>query len=409
MKLFFDVLNDLFRFLGRLFSQVIGMTGELVKNPAVKRFFGDLKTLFVWLFRAALFYSARAFRRLSGLASLRHVAIVLAAALVIMLLLFSAVAFEVADRFDKKLYSVNIPKGYGASEISDLLIRRGIIDSRYSFNLMVTMFGLENRLQSGFYRLSPSMGLMPVLWKLKEGDIISPPLAKIVFPEGTSTYRVGLIVGDAGLDGEEELKGYRKDPISLELREKFSFLKNVPIDSLEGYLFPDTYLVPYDISPEVMRDLMLSRFAAVIMPFWREASKDTDMSLHEVLTLASIIEKEAAVAEDRPIISSVYHNRLEGGMYLAACPTVKYALSDFRKPTKKVYYIDLEVDSPYNTYKHLGLPPGPICNPGLASIKAAVYPAETDYLYFVARHDGTHIFSKTWQEHERAKITAGRK
>jgi UPF0755 protein len=130
------------------------------------------------------------------------------------------------------------------------------------------------------------------------------------------------------------------------------------------------------------------------------------MSPYEILTLASIIEKEAGIEEERPIISSVFHNRIKKRMYLSADPTIKYALSQVRRPTKKVYYIDLEIDSPYNTYRHLGLPPGPICNPGLASIRAAIFPAKTDYLYFVARGDGTHIFSKTWQEHERAKILA---
>lgn len=122
--------------------------------------------------------------------------------------------------------------------------------------------------------------------------------------------------------------------------------------------------------------------------------------MHEILTLASIIEKEAKVAEERPIISSVFYNRLKIGMPLAADPTVKYALE---RPTKKVYLDQLSVRSPYNTYRRKGLPPGPICNPGLESIKAAVYPSKTDYFYFVAKPDGSHIFSKTWQEHQKAR------
>ena len=151
-------------------------------------------------------------------------------------------------------------------------------------------------------------------------------------------------------------------------------------------------------------ETMLGRFDKVVLNFWERASKDTEYNLHEILTLASIIEKEAKVPLERLLVSSVFHNRLKAGMPLAACPTIKYALD---KPTKKVYKDQLSVDSPYNTYKIKGLPPGPICNPGIDSISAAVYPALTDYYYFVAKPDGSHIFSKTWSEHQRARQQAG--
>lgn len=145
---------------------------------------------------------------------------------------------------------------------------------------------------------------------------------------------------------------------------------------------------------------MLNRFEELVLPFWEKAKKDTSYTLHEIITLASIIEKEAQKKSERKIISSVYHNRLNKKMFLAACPTIKYALD---WPTKKVYYEQLDVKSPYNTYKNKGLPPGPIANPGIESIKAAVYPAKTNYYYFVAKKDGSHIFSSTFQGHQQGR------
>jgi UPF0755 protein len=148
---------------------------------------------------------------------------------------------------------------------------------------------------------------------------------------------------------------------------------------------------------------MIRRFNELVIPVWKVSASDTKLSLHEIVTLASIIEKEAQVPEERPIISSVYHNRLRIGMKLDADPTVKYSLEN---PKKKVSYNDLKVKSPYNTYRVRGLPPGPICNPSLDSIKAAIYPAKTTYLYFVATKTGSHLFSSSWDEHQKARIKA---
>jgi UPF0755 protein len=151
-----------------------------------------------------------------------------------------------------------------------------------------------------------------------------------------------------------------------------------------------------------MANLMLTRFNKVVMTYWRKNYRrmSTRYSLHDILTLASIIEKEAAKESERPLISSVFHNRLRIRMRLGADPTIKYVLE---RPGKIVSYDDLKINSPYNTYRHYGLPPGPICNPGLSSVKAAMFPAKSDYLYFVARADGSHIFSKTLSEHQAAQ------
>jgi len=396
-KIINDLINDLVKWLGDLMSAASGLLKEFKGNPVIRQIGENIRKSFASFFS----YLGSFFKK----TDLAHVALWSVAGVLIFSVLSVAVFFEIADRWDKRSYLVNIPNGYGASQVGDLLLYKGIITNRYSFNILVSVFGLESGIQAGAYRFSPSMGLGSIVLKLKNGDIISPPLAKVVFPEGTSIYKMGMRLKDSGVGDGESFKYLVENATPPELVEKFPFLKGVQTESLEGYLFPDTYYLPYEITVPALRDLMLSRFSAVVMPVWNIGANDTRLSLHEIVTLASIIEKEAAVDEERAIISSVFHNRLRKRMYLSADPTVKYALSEYRKPTKKVYYIDLEVDSPYNTYKNLGLPPGPICNPGLASIKAAIYPALTDYLYFVARRDGTHVFSETWQEHERAKIS----
>jgi UPF0755 protein len=181
--------------------------------------------------------------------------------------------------------------------------------------------------------------------------------------------------------------------------------REIPAPSLEGYLFPDTYRVPWGAgAPDIVRQ-MLSRtdeaFAAYL-----DRCAAMGWTPHEVLTMASIIEAEARVGEERSLISAVYHNRLRRGMRLEADPTVAYAMGGYRG---RLLYRDLEIDSPYNTYRNGGLPPGPICSPGAASIRAALYPdPDSDALYFVARGDGSHVFSRTLEEHERAVRAARR-
>jgi UPF0755 protein len=176
-----------------------------------------------------------------------------------------------------------------------------------------------------------------------------------------------------------------------------------PAGSLEGFLFPDTYAVPAGTSEKTVISEMLRSFESkVTKPFATDIAK-SGMSLDQIVTLASLIEREAKVPSDRPLISAVLRNRLRKNMRLECDATVLYALG---KHKQRVYFKDLEVDSPYNTYRNAGLPPGPIANPGLDSIKAAMHPANVDYLYYVARPDGSHIFSRTFEEHQRAKRDA---
>jgi UPF0755 protein len=325
-------------------------------------------------------------------------------ALFIVMAMLSAacVLFQVGNRFDRASYIINIPKGYGANQVSELLQSRGIISGKYGFNILISVFRLQNRMQAGTYDLSPNDPLIRIISKISRGEIIPPTLEKLVFPEGLSIYKMGLFMEKEGVGDGIAFQNLTRNAFTSSMLIKYDFLAEVPTDSLEGYLFPDTYLVPSNIGTEQMANLMLARFNKVIMPYWRKNRRKmaVKLSFHEIMTLASIIEKEAQVESERPLISSVYHNRLRIRMHLGADPTIKYVLE---RPGKIVSYDDLKIDSPYNSYRHYGLPPGPICNPGLSSVKAAMFPEKSDYLYFVARADGSHIFTKSLAEHQAAQ------
>ncbi|MFH2034250.1 MAG: endolytic transglycosylase MltG [Candidatus Margulisiibacteriota bacterium] len=295
---------------------------------------------------------------------------------------------------------LRVPEGAGAAAIGRSLADKHLVRSYINFRLASFVLGAETKMQAGTYRLSSSMPLYRIVFMLKNGETSWEPV-KMTFPEGTSIYKMGALMEQGGIPCGREFKDLAARANVPYFAKDFPFLQDVAIDSLEGYLYPDTYVFARDVTAEVLADLMLTRFAEVVIPFWIEqGAGHTGYSLHQILTLASIIEKEAQMPEERPVISSVFHNRLEAGMPLGADPTIKYALEN---PTKKVYYNQLRIDSPYNTYKRAGLPPGPICNPGIESIKAAVYPAKTDYYFFVANEDGSHTFTRTSAEHIRAK------
>ncbi len=309
-----------------------------------------------------------------------------------------ATLFLAKNRFDNDPIKVLIPINSTAKQMSRILYENGVIGNQYSFYWSAKMLGFGNKLKAGTYYFTPSMSNVSILYALKAGRSVEGGI-KVVFPEGSSIYRIartleskGVTIVNGNLDGLEN-KG-----ITDELRAQYGFLTNVPIYSLEGYLFPDTYMLPNKIERDRLVELMLNRFEEVVVPVY-VTSNMRRYSLHQILTMASIVEKEAENDAERPIIASVFYNRLETGMALRADPTVKYALSS---PTKRVTYNDLKVDSPYNTYRVQGLPPGPICNPGLRSILAAIYPARTNYLYFVSNGDGTHSFSRDWAGHVKA-------
>ncbi len=278
---------------------------------------------------------------------------------------------------------INIPSGTNAKEIVHILEKNEIIrKNNYLFIILIKLSKLEDKLKFGEYNLSPSLNMLQILNKLARGEIV---VYKITIPEGYTSIQIAEL-----LDKKE-------------IVEKESFLKLVKYGekSWEGYLFPDTYEVPKKFGAENMFKLMLSNFEQVAVDNKLiNKAEQTGFTMDEIITLASIIEKEAKFAEEKRQISSVFHNRLKSGMKLQSCATIQYILG---KPKEKLEESDLEIESPYNTYLYKGLPPGPICNPGIDSIIAALEPANEDYLYFVLGDNGRHIFSKTYEEHLKNK------
>ena len=278
---------------------------------------------------------------------------------------------------------VDIPLGATAKEIVDILGKNEIIrKNNYTFRILIKSMKLEDQLKYGEYDLSPSMNMLQILDKLVTGEVI---VYKITIPEGYTCIKIAELLE------------------KNEIAEKEDFLKLIEDEekALEGYLFPDTYEVPKKYGAENMVKAMLSNFNKIVIEnkFIEKAEK-IGFSLDEIITLASIIEKEAKFSDEKNKVSSVFHNRLKKGMKLQSCATIQYILGE---PKEILDENDLKIDSPYNTYLYKGLPPGPICNPGFDSIIAALEPAEEDYLYFVLGENGRHIFSKTYQEHLRNK------
>jgi UPF0755 protein len=221
------------------------------------------------------------------------------------------------------------------------------------------------------------------------GDVLA---TDVTVPEGYTVWDIAGAFVAANIDSVSLLAAL-KDGVALANRR-------IEAPSLEGYLFPDTYRVRWGATAEQVTAMMLARLDEVFDAGLVQRALDVGMTPHEVLTLASIIEAESRMPAERPLVSAVYHNRLQRNMRLEADPTVAYAMGGYKG---RLLYADLEIDSPYNTYRRRGLPPGPICSPGEASIRAALYPDSTaDVLYFVARGDGSHIFSRTLQEHNAA-------
>jgi UPF0755 protein len=221
------------------------------------------------------------------------------------------------------------------------------------------------------------------------GDILT---VRVTIPEGYNMWQVSTAFSGAGVDSVAMLKAIHDPDLVKALQ--------VPVDNVEGYLYPDTYLVPFGSDAGDIVVQMLTKFHAVWTPDFENRARELGMTRHQVMTLASIVEAEARDPMERPLVSAVYHNRLRIGMKQDADPTVAYAKGGYHG---HLYYKDLALDSPYNTYRHAGLPPGPIGNPGRESIRAALFPDTTSQaLYFVARGDGRHDFSNTLKEHDAA-------
>ncbi len=271
---------------------------------------------------------------------------------------------------------IEIRKGMSARRISYLLEEENIISSSRFFLLYMKITGDAGNILAGVYRLRENMRFSSLRRKLTTGPNV---LIRVSIPEGFTAEQIAARLYREGvIDSREEFMEYVLDR------------------NLRGFLFPDTY----DFFPgESIRSVagkMRARFQAEFTDEYRSRAEELGMSVSEVITLASIIEREARVPEERTVISGVFHRRLRKRMYLESCATVQFALGEHRD---RLTYADLEIDSPYNTYRRFGLPPTPICSPGSESIKAALYPDDSGYLFFFALEDGSHEFSKTYREH----------
>ncbi len=281
---------------------------------------------------------------------------------------------------------VQIKAGTDLNSIARQLFKNGIISSSSKFKLYVRLKGVSGKLKAGEYHFTTFMSPCDVLKRLLKGETI---LKKLTVPEGLTINQV------AKLMAKHKLGNYKK--ILTTMKDK-NFLKKIGIDAptLEGYLFPDTYCYSSSQSYKDLIAIMVKQFKKHFGEIWENRSPDNPLSKYEVLILASMVEKEAMVDSERPIIAGVFINRLKRGMLLQCDPTVIYGIENFNgNLTKK----DLNTKTPYNTYLIKGLPPGPICNPGLASLKAAANPANVKYLFFVSMNNGHHFFSETIRDH----------
>lgn len=291
-----------------------------------------------------------------------------------------------------------IQPGENGATVAVRLERLGIIRNAELFRLVLRYWGVDAQIEAGDYVLRRDMSLSEVVSQLQHGRL----RAKIVtVREGLRAEEMAHLLASEGLvDQEEFIQLVRDDAFH------YDFLRDRPADApktLEGFLFPDTYQFAVNISTTAVIDAMLHNFDQRITIEMRQQALDAGLDLFQALTLASIVEREAVVPEERPIIASVYLNRLRRGMYLEADPTVQYA-KGYDPATERWWpALSLDelraVDSPFNTFIHPGLPPGPICSPGLASIEAVLNPADTDYLFFHAKGDGSHAFAETFEEH----------
>ncbi len=305
-----------------------------------------------------------------------------------LLLLAATTACSPTQEYSSTTARITIPRGAGLGAVAESLYAHRAVSSPGIFRFYATLSGQERRIQAGTYDIPTGAPVRAVLAVLVRGR---PVDRQFVLPEGLMLTEVAVAVESQLAVSSDAMLAAAGDPALVAAL-------GVPATTLEGYLFPDTYRVPLDVDAPGLVRRMVAEFEARWTPAWDARADSLGLSRHEVVTLASIIEGEVRHAPDRRFVSSVYHNRLRRGMRLQADPTVIYALGRRRRLFEK----DYQTPSPYNTYLIDGLPPGPIGQPSEESLEAALYPAATDLLYFVARPDGHHVFSRTHTEHLRA-------
>ena len=299
---------------------------------------------------------------------------------ILLILGFSLTVILFLPGYSAEKVEIIIKHGMGAKDVAKLLTEKKVIPNPYLFRIAIRIYGKEKDIKAGKYIFQKDMPLIDIINKLVKGKGV---LEVVTIPEGLTSSQIAEIFYKKGI-----------------IKDKERFLKIVKEKGLEGYLFPDTYYISENYDEEKVIDMMIKRFKEKLPKNFSEKTKALGLSEKKVITLASLVEKEAKYPDDRPKIASVFLNRLKKGMKLESCATIQYILGT---PKPNLTYKDLKIESPYNTYLHKGLPPTPICNPGEASIIAVLNPEKTDYFYFVADKDGHHLFAKTYKEHLKNK------
>jgi len=289
---------------------------------------------------------------------------------------------------ENKWREVEVPQGATYSKGIDILAREGFVMNKPVFLLMGRLTGTDRTMKAGYYNLNKRMNPLEIFDRLRKGMILE---FTVTIPEGSTLYDIRLKLKEFGLINDTSWR--------LVTDRGFLASLNIRAPSLEGYIFPDSYNFAKGTDPKNIFSIMVQRMREKYEESLMKRTDIMGMTENEVLTLASIIEKEAVHDSERPRISAVYHNRLRKNMKLQADPTVLYGL---RERPKRIRYIDLMRSTPYNTYVIYGLPPGPIASPGINSIRAALYPENTGYLFFVSMNNGRHYFSRSGAEHVKA-------
>jgi len=347
---------------------------------------------------------AKTVRKVVGLTIL--VITVLIAAVSLTSYFYIKSSLEPVDPGSKKEVVVDIPIGSSVSYIAQTLEDSGLVKNARVFKYYVK-FKNESEFMAGEYHMNPSMTFQEIIESLKTGRIMQEPVFTMTIPEGRQLDEIAAVIAEKTKQPEKEVfKSLNDEKFIKSLMEKYPSILTTEVwakdikHPLEGYLFPATYAF-YKESPSLdeIVSTMLDKTQSVVEKYRQDIERE-DMTVHQFLTMSSLIEEEATEKADRDKIASVFYNRIEEGMPLQTDPTVLYAQG---KHKARVTYKDLEVDSPYNTYKNKGLTPGPISNAGTMSMEAALHPADTEYLYFLASSDGTVYFSSTLEEHNSLK------
>ncbi|MFV9510955.1 endolytic transglycosylase MltG [Tepidibacillus sp. LV47] len=323
--------------------------------------------------------------------------------IVIIFLLFSAgfvySQFQPVDSTAKQLVKVNIPPGSSTAKIASLLKKQQLIKSEWAFKLYLKYKGDASKLQAGAYEFSKQMRLSEIVKKMVSGNVVYDTV-RFTIPEGYTVVQIADKLSKEGIVNKERFLQLAKEG-----NFNYDFIKAIPKDPniqyrLEGYLFPDTYEVKKGATEEEIIHMMLRQFQKEWDPRWNNILKEKNMTIHQVVTIASIVEREVVVPKERPIVAGVFYNRLNHQWKLQSCATVQFVLG---KQKERLTFTDLAIKNPYNTYVNEGLPPGAIGNPGREALKAAIYPAKHDYFFFVTKKDGSgeHYFSKTYAEHQK--------